>query len=953
MWYRAGTIQVTNGSNAVVGTGTNFLTGIVVGEGLVAPDGKVYEVLTITNATNLTLGSLYTGASLSSQSYSIAPTQSYIRDLVAQASALVASYATYGMFGAGSVSTPGIAFSADTNTGIRSTGADALAIVTGGADRVAVTNTGLAVTGALSVAKPTGGDAFTWSAGTKTGFLYGSNGGVGIFAGAASSDTGIGITLASNTTIYSPDQTKTLAVSNTGTAVTGTLSATGGITSNNSASQGFVKIDGAATGSPYVAFQQSGVDKGLIQYINATSTLDLTVGAGVAKLSNTGLAVTGTLSATGNISNNSANPNLILNASASGQTVNYYAQTAGVDRISFGKNNTAESGANAGSDFFINRFSDAGVYLGQFLIRRSDGFISAGGAGNFEADPAAFALYLDGRAFDGISGIMFRNFSNIETARMFVQTTGLLMYQAAAAAVNITSSTGTNTALLSATNTGGTSYFGMDNSGGGGWGAGAYALGVWQGGAYPIAFGTNGTLRMVLDSSGNLGIGTASPSTYGKLTVNGNIIFGAPGARNAAFSNYIGIATTGDPSDDARANIAFTTVAGAASSSSSIAFSTNNYGVSGGVRMTLDASGNLGIGVTPSAWYSAVEAIQFSTAGSVWALSGQNNSFFSTNEFLNSSTNPIYIQTGYAMRYQQTEGTHRWLNAPSGTAGNAISFTQAMTLNATGDLLVGTTSSTTTGDGGFTLGNSRTHIYGNSSANSNSTAFSAQKTTLWIENNCAATNSEYAKSALLISSYEGAGSNPGPMARFYRQAFPSAPARVFEVNYLGNIGLGDTNASTSGTGITFPATQSASSDANTLDDYEEGTFTPVYVAQTGTLGTVTYANVVGVYAKVGRLVTVTGGFYCTAFAVGTGSGDLRIGGLPFTNSANVNAISVGDSRLFTLNNPTGGQVGASASTVTLFYRTTANGAINNLQVSNAATGSGALNLVYFTASYQV
>ena len=87
-------------------------------------------------------------------------------------------------------------------------------------------------------------------------------------------------------------------VSSTGLAITGTLSATGGITSNNSASQGFVKIDGAATGSPYVAFQQSGVDKGLIQYINATSTLDLTVGAGVAKLSNTGLAVTGTLSST-------------------------------------------------------------------------------------------------------------------------------------------------------------------------------------------------------------------------------------------------------------------------------------------------------------------------------------------------------------------------------------------------------------------------------------------------------------------------------------------------------------------------------------------------------------------------------------------------------------------------------------------------------------------------------
>lgn len=153
-------------------------------------------------------------------------------------------------------------------------------------------------------------------------------------------------------------------------------------------------------------------------------------------------------------------------------------------------------------------------------------------------------------------------------------------------------------------------------------------------------------------------------------------------------------------------------------------------------------------------------------------------------------------------------------------------------------------------------------------------------------------------------------------------------------------------------GITFPATQVAATDANTLDDYEEGTWTPVYVAQTGTLGAITYANVQGVYTKIGRLVTVTGGFYCTAFAAGTGSGDLRISGLPFANIANVNAISLGDSRLFTLNNPTGGQVGVSVSYVILFYRTTANGTINNLQVSDAATGSGALNLVYFTASYQ-
>jgi hypothetical protein len=63
------------------------------------------------------------------------------------------------------------------------------------------------------------------------------------------------------------------------------------------------------------------------------------------------------------------------------------------------------------------------------------------------------------------------------------------------------------------------------------------------------------------------------------------------------------------------------------------------------------------------------------------------------------------------------------------------------------------------------------------------------------------------------------------------------------------------NTSATGTGIAFPATQSASSDANTLDDYEEGTFTPV-VADATTGGNVSSSVFSGTYTKVGRLVTV-------------------------------------------------------------------------------------------------
>jgi hypothetical protein len=92
------------------------------------------------------------------------------------------------------------------------------------------------------------------------------------------------------------------------------------------------------------------------------------------------------------------------------------------------------------------------------------------------------------------------------------------------------------------------------------------------------------------------------------------------------------------------------------------------------------------------------------------------------------------------------------------------------------------------------------------------------------------------------------------------------------------IGL-STATPSSGTGITFPATQSASSDANTLDDYEEGTWTPVAIGTT-TAGTGTYSVQQGRYTKIGRVCY----FQMTlGWSAHTGTGNLSFGGLPFTS----------------------------------------------------------------------
>jgi hypothetical protein len=92
------------------------------------------------------------------------------------------------------------------------------------------------------------------------------------------------------------------------------------------------------------------------------------------------------------------------------------------------------------------------------------------------------------------------------------------------------------------------------------------------------------------------------------------------------------------------------------------------------------------------------------------------------------------------------------------------------------------------------------------------------------------------------------------------------------------------NTSATGTGIAFPATQSASSDANTLDDYEEGTWTPTLVGNS-TAGTYTFSTSQANYTKIGRQVTVNA--YLVFGTASGGSGIAKFGGLPFTKANNV------------------------------------------------------------------
>ena len=206
--------------------------------------------------------------------------------------------------------------------------------------------------------------------------------------------------------------------------------------------------------------------------------------------------------------------------------------------------------------------------------------------------------------------------------------------------------------------------------------------GAWQ-------FNIGASEQMRLTSTG-LGIGTSSPAY--KLDVNGNAHIGTGDSRliigDVASANTESVIWLRTGSGKYAYSIAAQSLA---DESLTIARSTTQGGTTfTTASLTLNSSGNLGLGVTPSAWNSAYKAIQFGTTGAIFGESGDAANYFTTNTFID-GVGFKYITSDFATGYFQENGVHSWKYAASGTAGNAISFTQAMTLDASGNLMVGTT----------------------------------------------------------------------------------------------------------------------------------------------------------------------------------------------------------------------------------------------------------------------
>ena len=276
-----------------------------------------------------------------------------------------------------------------------------------------------------------------------------------------------------------------------------------------------------------------------------------------------------------------------------------------------------------------------------------------------------------------------------------------------------------------------------------------------------------------------------------------------------------------------------------------------------------------------------MRALQVGGNTGVMSLFG-TRAIFASNYYLKSGTGAdTYINTDEATQYYQEAGTHVWKYAPSGTADTTITWSEAMRIDSSGNLLVGTTTTTDliggTGNDGVIL--TPNHI---EAARDGGAPLFLNRTT------SDGTITEFRKDGAPVGSIgaEGGDLHIGTGGTHLR--FRDADSTI--VPHDGSavdddaISLGRSNVRFKDLYLSGGVYLGGTGSANKLDDYEEGTWTPTYtslmVIAVGVIPTI-YKS--GFYTKVGRKVTVIVLLRLRTKGSSGGSGTFRVAGLPFAS----------------------------------------------------------------------
>ena len=349
-----------------------------------------------------------------------------------------------------------------------------------------------------------------------------------------------------------------------------------------------------------------------------------------------------------------------------------------------------------------------------------------------------------------------------------------------------------------------------------------------------LSFNISNTNKLTLNSTSlytasgvKVGIGLSNPATTLDIVVStgtASIKVGDGTVSGAAYINLQGVtaAKTWFISSNYNVGGALEFTQSTANGGSTIA---------GTALMLLDASGNLGIGVTPSAWDTALgtRAIQLK-GGSVLGYR-DTNLILTQNAYFDGAFK-YYASSIPAGYYGIGSGVHSWYTSTSAQVINTDPvFTQAMTLNASGNLLLGTT----------TQRNAAKFTFEFNGSTNNGLAIMETATASGVE---------------FVTFLNPAGTNIANITR----------VGVSDAVTFNTTSSNTTGAQLNASGVRFPATQVASADANTLDDYEEGTWNASGITAINCTG-VSFSE--GRYTKIGNIVHIQGKFTLTVTTANT------------------------------------------------------------------------------------